>query len=152
MSANPKMSNKDVRNGYPSIFVASYCAWQATVSMCDWPKVGHASGVYGWNWDCFEIKNDQCLITGYRGFPKETVTADYEKMKAFEHEAEEISRSWSFKSDADYKKRKKAFKKKVEKYLQSRVDAKIAEFFAKRKAKEERDAERERKRAEKGLG
>ena len=152
MAINPKINNRIVRDGYPAVFIASYCEWQAIIQMCDWPKVGHASGVYGWNWDCFEIKDNQCVITGYRGFPKETATTDYDTMKKFENEANEIAGSWRLETVKEYNKRKKAFKKRVEKYLQSCVDAKVAENRAKRKAKEERDAKQKHKRAEEGLG
>lgn len=134
---NPKLSNREVREGYPVIFVTGYCQWQGIIRLCDWPKAGHASGYLGWNWDCFHIKNNMCVVTGYRGFPKSTHEADYKAMEKFEHEADELSRG-TF--DRNYKRKREGFKRRVENYLQKVVDEEYERRVAKRREKEAKDA------------
>ena len=62
-----RMTRADVRSfaravGKP-IFYTGYCELQSLVSR--WKKIGYNSGVYGWNWDCFNFP-DFVLVTGYR--------------------------------------------------------------------------------------
>lgn len=137
MGMNVKISGRDVRDGYPVIFVAGYCDWQAIVRVCGWRKVGHAAGYLGWNWDCFEIVDNMCLVTGYRSFPKETHAVDWKVMGKFEHEAEAVSRT-SF--EKGYERRCSGFRRRVERYLRKIVSDEAERRAAKRREKEAGDA------------
>lgn len=62
-----RMTRNDVRSfaravGKP-IFYTGYCELQSLVFR--WEKIGYNSGVYGWNWDCYNFP-DFVLVTGYR--------------------------------------------------------------------------------------
>ena len=62
-----RMSRNDVRSfaravGKP-VFYTGYYELQSLVSR--WEKIGYNSGVYGWNWDCYNFP-DFVLVTGYR--------------------------------------------------------------------------------------
>lgn len=142
MSMNAKISGRDVRNGYPVVFVTGYCNWQAIIRVCGWRKVGHAAGYLGWNWDCFEIADNMCLVTGYRSFPKETHVADWKVMEKFEHEAEAVSRT-SF--EKGYERRRSGFRRRVERYLRKIVSDEAERRAAKRREKEAKDAARQQR-------
>ena len=42
------------------------------------PKIGYNGGVYGWNWDAFEVSDDIVVVAGYRSFPRIDYSLDYD--------------------------------------------------------------------------
>ena len=59
-------------------------------------KVGSNSGVYGWNWDCYELhgrKGSIYILQGYRNFCGKCLP--YEMTKKWNNKAREISDSWN---------------------------------------------------------
>lgn len=67
-----------------------YCQAQNLLSMSE--PFGFNSGVYGWNFDSYEV-NGVVINTGYRGMPG--VSVDYELLKRYELEAEKIIYNYS---------------------------------------------------------
>ena len=61
-----KLTKKDIERNYTNIIELGYCDLYHMVRQ--YKKVGYGSGVYGWNYDCYEINENTCIITGYRPF------------------------------------------------------------------------------------
>ena len=88
-----RMSRNDVRSfaravGKP-VFYTGYCELQSLVFR--WEKIGYNSGIYGWNWDCYNFP-DFVLVTGYRN-QCGTKMKHCEEFDSKAHEA--ILDSWS---------------------------------------------------------
>lgn len=59
-----KMTRKDVKNEYKNIIRVGYCDLDYTCRRLK--EVGYNYGVYGWNFTCYEVDYDTCIVTGYR--------------------------------------------------------------------------------------
>lgn len=74
-----EITRNDIRRQYTNIIQIGYCdLYELTREL---KKIGYNAGVYGWNYDVFELDWDTCIITGYRTFSKGTIrlTRDYIK-------------------------------------------------------------------------
>jgi len=82
-----KTTAKAVRDGYPLVFAAGYCSMQNILSLRS--PVAYASGVYGWNFDVYDVGDiipGAAVCTGYRGMPA-GIRLDGERLLAAEGEA-----------------------------------------------------------------
>lgn len=59
-----KMTRKDL--AYKNVVNIGYANLQGILSW--FSPIGYNAGVYGWNWDCYNI-GKYYIITGYRSFP-----------------------------------------------------------------------------------
>lgn len=88
MSWNRELTRKDLK--YSRVY---YGDLQQILRNAD--KVGYNSGVYGWNWDCYELhgtKGSIYILQGYRNFCGKRLP--YEMTKKWNNKAREISDSW----------------------------------------------------------
>jgi hypothetical protein len=76
---------RDVRNGYAKIISVGYCDLQSLLSYKS--PVAYASGVYGWNFDVYDIAG-VAIATGYRGMPSKNSTAKYDLIKEYEDKSQ----------------------------------------------------------------
>lgn len=67
-----KTTAKEIRRGYGRIIALGYC--EAEALLLYKKPVAYASGVYGWNFDLYDI-DGVAVCTGYRGMPG--TLADY---------------------------------------------------------------------------
>ena len=86
-----KTTAKAVREAYGKKIRAGYCSMQELLAYEN--RKAYTSGVYGWNFDVYEIYNPinggtYIITTGYRGMVGEPV--DYDLLRQYETEAEKI--------------------------------------------------------------
>lgn len=62
-----QLTRQDIFKMYDNVYTCGYCALQEieTELKC----IGYNSGIYGWNWDAYEIDANTVLVTGYRNLP-----------------------------------------------------------------------------------
>lgn len=80
-----KTTAKEVKNGYYKIISVGYCDLQSLLSYTS--PIAYASGIYGWNFDVYEI-NGVAIATGYRGMPSKNSKADYTLIKEYEEKSQ----------------------------------------------------------------
>lgn len=118
MSA-PHMSAKEVRRRYRHVIDGGNCRWQhLTEHICLWERVGYNAGLYGWNYDIYEIDGDTCLVTGDRP-PDGNVALDPARMRAYEAEAQ-VLLTTSYR--ADYTRKRAALARKVTNYIRKTIE------------------------------
>ena len=105
---NIKITKKDLKNNYYTIVRAGYCELQCLLKNSDAVReVGHACGLYGWNWTAYEVKASNgvsvCVCTGYR----DLVGFKIEGISKFERECVDV---WDC-YDLDYNTKNKSIKK-----------------------------------------
>jgi hypothetical protein len=76
-----KTTAKALKNGYYKIISVGYCDLQSLLSYQK--PVAYSSGVYGWNFDVYEV-NGVAIVTGYRGMPEKNSKTSYELIKEYE--------------------------------------------------------------------
>lgn len=59
-----RMTRKHVNTNYAISVGYCHAQWLLT----DVNATGYNAGVYGWNWDCYNVDGVQ-IVTGYRNFP-----------------------------------------------------------------------------------
>jgi hypothetical protein len=74
-----------VKGGYHKIIRAGYCELQSL--LCYKNPVAYAKGVYGWNFDVYDI-NGVAIVTGYRGMPSANSKEDYNLIREYEAKAD----------------------------------------------------------------
>jgi len=62
-----QLTRQDVFKMYDNVYTCGYCALQEIER--DLKCIGYNSGIYGWNWNAYEIDNNTVLVTGYRNLP-----------------------------------------------------------------------------------
>lgn len=81
MSINPRITQKQVKEGYGTIAYCGYCDLQYTLK--DARKVGHTERVEEWAADVYEITPSICIVTGYAPFGNKSLplafTESYER-------------------------------------------------------------------------
>ena len=81
MSINPRITQKQVKEGYGTIAYCGYCDLQYTLK--DARKVGHTARKEGWAANIYEITPSICIVTGYAPFGNKSLplalTASYER-------------------------------------------------------------------------
>ena len=85
MALNPKLTQKQVKLGYPKCIFCSYCALQNL--LCDKDKVGHTERREGWGADVYHVNNTTCIVTGYAPFGN--IRAPYDICKKYDGLAED---------------------------------------------------------------
>ena len=73
---------KAVQQGYPNIISVGYCGAYHLLKGIE-PKA-YTCGVYGWNFDVYEIDWNTAVCTGYRGMPGHV---EWDFTKAYEQKA-----------------------------------------------------------------
>ena len=76
---------KQIKEGYHRIIGVGYCDLQSLLSYKS--PVSYCSGVYGWNFDVYDI-NGIAIATGYRGMPSKNSKADYNLIREYEQKSE----------------------------------------------------------------
>lgn len=98
-----KTTAKAIREEYSKdrIIAIGYC--DAQYLLAPYRPVAYTCGVYGWNFDVYEI-NGFCICTGYRGMPS-GLKYDHNKLTELERKAREVASVVSYESrDAEIKK------------------------------------------------
>lgn len=63
-----KMTRKDIEQGYDKVYCLGYC--EAQYLLRGAREIGYNCGLYGWNYDVYEIEHNGEMVavcTGYRG-------------------------------------------------------------------------------------
>ena len=83
-----RITRKELENGYDKVIRAGYCELQNLLRVS--PARYYNCGVYGWNWDVYEIETSNgeivAVCTGYRGLVGKRITG----LEQFEKQAEAI--------------------------------------------------------------
>lgn len=78
-----KVTNKEIKDTFRDVIAVGYCDAQNLLRAFD--KIGHNSGVYGWNYDLYTI-DGAAIVTGYRNTPGQganrEILREYEKRAA----------------------------------------------------------------------
>lgn len=106
------LTRKDVNRMYTKVLRVGYGDLQYLLR--EFKKIGYNSGLYGWNWDAYEIDNDTCIVTGYRNLTGERL--DDKIIDKFNQLSKEIYNiiSWAEREEA-YKKLIEEFKEELNK-------------------------------------
>lgn len=80
-----KTTARAVKEGYCKVIRAGYCDLQELLSYKS--PTAYASGVYGWNFDVYDI-NGVAIATGYRGMPSKNSKEDYKIIREYEAKAQ----------------------------------------------------------------
>lgn len=96
MGYKTRLTIDKLQKKYPVIVSVGYCGAHALMNGME--RIGYNKGIYGWNWDAYELAEDTVLITGYRNIRNavciDEITDKYEKaaMKAInEWRSEDIA-------------------------------------------------------------
>lgn len=57
-------TKKDVTAQYSKVVRVGYCDLQYLLSGVE--RIAYNAGIYGWNWDCYEMSYEVAIVTGYR--------------------------------------------------------------------------------------
>lgn len=106
------LTRKDINKKYTKVFRVGYCDLQHLLR--EFKNVGYNDGIYGWNWNAYEIDNDTCIVTGYRNLTGERL--DDTIIDKFNQLSKEIYNiiSWAEREEA-YKKLIEEFKEELNK-------------------------------------
>ena len=95
-----KTTSKAIKQGSARVYQVGYCELQTLLRSNE--PFGYTFGLYGWNYDAFDLGGGVTLTTGYRGMPGKPL--DYAKVSAFEDRAcaimEDCSITWEKKDEA----------------------------------------------------
>lgn len=108
---NIKITKRELQNNYNYIVRAGYC--ELSTLMRDASKEGYACGVYGWNWEAFEIQASNgeyvAICTGYRDMTGKRI----EGLKKFEEKARKI---YDYNNKKTYEQKEKAHAKLLKQF------------------------------------
>ena len=97
---------KAIRQSGGNIISIGYCdAWHL---LSNHSAVAYTCGVYGWNFDVYEI-NNITICTGYRGMPGRTAN----NVREFEKQARRIHEDYN----TPYEERKQKIEKLLDEFL-----------------------------------
>ena len=80
-----KTTAKALKQGYYHIVRVGYCDLQNLLSYKT--VVAYSSGIYGWNFDVYDIAG-VAIVTGYRGMPCKNTSVSYSTIQEYEKKAE----------------------------------------------------------------
>lgn len=80
-----KVTRGYINNRYNKVYAISYCGAQALLSPLT--RFGYNAGVYGWNYDAYDMGNGVCITTGYRPIGEHV---DIDKLRLYEQSAERV--------------------------------------------------------------
>ena len=109
-----KMTIKEATNTNNKIIKVGYCqAWHLLKGV---EPIGYNSGVYGWNWDLYEITHTKTgegltICTGYRSTIGEFI--DYKTINKYEAQARKIYKNY----ELGYKQQLKRIEKLRDKFI-----------------------------------
>lgn len=74
-----RTTNKEIRKSLPWVVCAGYCDLQHLLNYES--PIAYTCGVYGWNYDVYQLPGGLLLATGYRGAPgkRAALIREYEK-------------------------------------------------------------------------
>lgn len=100
-----KITNKELKNMYNEIYIINdktLCLYlEARFFNC---------GIYGWNYDVYELDCDTCLITGYRN--QTGIKIPYKLEEKYKKKIKKL-----YNSDLEYNKKIEKNKKIIEKMI-----------------------------------
>ena len=102
-----KATRKMIKNNYTNIIEIGYCDLQH-LFFYDTSKY-YNCGVYGCNWNGYELNENTCIITGYRNTLG--ISVDMEYIRKIDDKAREIVDSWGIWSLEDKKQKLDELKK-----------------------------------------
>lgn len=108
-----QVTRKDIKESYNNIFNVGYCNMYYLLTGVE-PRY-YNSGVYGWNWDAYEIAPNICIITGYRNTLGENI--DREEFANYEDQAQNIFKDYSLTFDEQTKEIKRLREEFIKKVL-----------------------------------
>lgn len=83
-----EITKNDIKRQYRIIIRVGYCdLYHLTKRL---RKVGYNAGIYGWNYDVFELDYNTCIITGYRAFDKGTIRLSSDFIQYIENKTKKI--------------------------------------------------------------
>ena len=86
MSINPRVTQRQVKEGYGIIAYCGYCDLQYTLKEAR--KVGHTERVEGWAASVYEITPSICIVTGYAPFGNKSLPLAF--TESYERKAKEL--------------------------------------------------------------
>lgn len=87
-----KVTNKQLKNNYNIVLSVGYCDAQNLLKNIK--PFGYNSGVYGWNFDAYEIPcTNICITTGYRSTGK---SIDYNFLRKYENKMRECGKKYGY--------------------------------------------------------
>ena len=93
-----KITRNDINTNFVKVYSVSYCGAQSLLSTLE--PFGYNAGVYGWNYDAYNMGNGICITTGYRPIGEHV---DVDKLRLYEQSAERIlydhNKEWQAKQD-----------------------------------------------------
>lgn len=94
-----KITRNDINTNFVKVYSVSYCGAQSLLSVLE--PFGYNAGVYGWNYDAYDMGNGICITTGYRPIGEHV---DVDKLRLYEQRAEHIlydhSTEWKARQEA----------------------------------------------------
>ena len=105
-----KVNQKTLKENYKNIICIGYCNIQYLLNGIE-PRF-YGCGVYGWNWDGYELDGSTLIVTGYRPFGN--VRIDYKIQQKYEEKARKI---W-LDNSIPYQKQKAKSNKLLEKFIE----------------------------------
>lgn len=83
------LTKNEIRRQYKTVIQLGYCdLYELTRNL---KKIGYNAGIYGWNYDVFELDWNTCIITGYRTFDKGTIRLTSDFIQYMDKKANEIT-------------------------------------------------------------
>ena len=104
-----EMRKKDVVNNFNNIICIGYCdlAWLLRGSN----RLGYTCGIYGWNADIYVVRENVCIVSGYRPFGN--IQPGYELVRKYNEKARKICENW----DTTWEYQKKRLEKLLNKFI-----------------------------------
>lgn len=88
------LTKNEIKKQYETIIQVGYCdLYKLTRNL---KKIGYNAGIYGWNYDVFELDWNTCIITGYRTFDKGTIRLTSDFIQYMDKKANEITNNNNF--------------------------------------------------------
>lgn len=84
-----KTTAREVREGTCYIISAGYCSLQNLLYFRS-PNA-YTKGVYGWNFDVYNIDGSCAICTGYRGMPSKNTKEDYKIIHEYDEKARTLN-------------------------------------------------------------
>ena len=93
-----KITRNDINTNFVKVYSVSYCGAQSLLSVLE--PFGYNAGVYGWDYDAYDMGNGICITTGYRPIGEH---ANIDKLRLYEQSAERIlydyNKPWTVRQD-----------------------------------------------------
>lgn len=108
-----KMTKKELNRIYDYVVIGGYCEFQTLLRTPQAREIGYASGLYGWNWDAYEILADNgeyvCICTGYRDMTGKRIKG----LDKYEKKARAL---WNWENKTPYDEKVKKHKRLLKQF------------------------------------